>query len=228
MDPKKLFIDDRMRGICAYCGRRPNSRDHVPSKILLDKPYPDNLPIAESCLSCNNGFAPDEEYLACFIECVINGTSIPNENFRPKIIETLTNRPLIAARIENSKKLDANGNLIWIPEIERIKTVMLKLARGHIAYELGIQRLDEPEFINFFPLTMLSADDLENFYSLPSHGLFPEIGSRAFINLWSGETAFENWFTIQKDRYEYSIGQSHGDWVKIIIRNYLGCHVVWS
>jgi hypothetical protein len=59
MDPKKLFIDERLKGICAYCGARPESRDHVPSRVLLDKPYPENLPVVEACFKCNGEFSAD-------------------------------------------------------------------------------------------------------------------------------------------------------------------------
>jgi len=229
MDPKKLFIDDRMKGVCAYCGGVPDTRDHVPSKILLDEPYPENLPVAESCSSCNRGFSASEEYLACLIECVINGTTSPNDNFRPKIAATLKARPAIANRIESGKEVDAGGNLIWQPEEERVKEIILKLARGHLAYELGIQRIEEPEFLDVFPLPSLDENQIESFFSLLSSHLYPEIGSRAFVSVCSGKhTAFERWLVVQKNRYQYAIGQSEGDWVKIVINDYLACHVAWD
>ncbi|MGF6439138.1 hypothetical protein [Kosakonia sp. 1610] len=229
MDPKKLFIDDRMKGICAYCGGTPNSRDHVPSKVLLDEPYPKNLPVVESCTSCNQGFSAAEEYIACLIECVMHGTTIPNEKFRPKIFATLNARPSIASRIENGKQADRHGNLFWQPEEGSVKEVVLKLARGHIAYELGIQRIDEPEFIDISPLPSMTKEQLEIFFSLSSSHLYPEIGSRAFVSVLSGKvSAFENWLVVQNGRYQYAIGQSDGDWVKIIINGYLACHVIWD
>ena len=229
MDPKKLFNDDRMKGVCAYCGGMPNSRDHVPSKVLLDEPYPKNLPVVESCTSCNQGVSAAEEYIACLIECVTHGTTIPNEKFRPKIFATLNARPSIAIRIEKGKKADRHGNLVWQPEEESVKEVILKLARGHIAYELGIQRVDEPDFIDIFPLPIMAKEQLEMFLSLRASLLYPENGSRAFVNVLSGKfSAFENWLVVQNRRYQYAVGQSEGDWVKIIINDYLACHVVWD
>lgn len=229
MDPKKLFIDDRLKGICAYCGGVPDSRDHVPSKVLLDEPYPQNLPVAESCASCNQGFSVAEEYLACLIECVIQGTTIPNEKFRPKVYASLNARPSLASRIEKGKQIDGNGNIVWQPEKECVEEVLLKLARGHIAYELGIQRVDDPEFIEIIPLPAATEDQQDEFLSLPSSYLYPEIGSRAFVNVLTGKSsAFENWLIVQRDRYQYAVGQSEGDWVKILINNYLACHIVWS
>jgi len=80
MDPRKLFIDARLKGICTYCGAvTDTSRDHTPSKALLDNPYPENLPIAEACSKCNGDFSLDEEYLSCLVECVIHGTTKPDD-----------------------------------------------------------------------------------------------------------------------------------------------------
>lgn len=228
MDPKKFFIDDRLRGLCVYCGAEADSRDHVPSKILLDEPYPENIPVAESCIECNQGFSASEEYLACFIDCVINGTTTPNKNFRNRIIATLIARPSIAKKIELSKKSDMSDGLLWQPESRRVKEVVLKLARGHIAYELGIQRIDAPDIIEIVPIPFMSKLELESFLSIENSHFYPEIGSRAFVNLLTGKpNAYEQWCAVQENRYQYSVGQSHGDWAKLILSNYLACHVAW-
>ena len=39
------------------------SRDHIPTKALLNPPYPENLMDVGTCKECNSGFAKDEEYL---------------------------------------------------------------------------------------------------------------------------------------------------------------------
>jgi hypothetical protein len=231
MDPKKLFLDDRFRGVCSYCGAVADSRDHVPSRILLDEPYPDNLPVAESCVRCNKGFSLSEEYLACFIECVIQGTTTPDDNFRPKVVETLKARPSIRQRIENCKRVDGNNQTHWVPEAERVEEIVLKLARGHIAYELGLQHIEEPEAVEITPIPCMSEDQLRLFFSLENEvgSLYPEIGSRAFINVLSGKpTAYDQWHVVQRNRYQYVVGQSCGDWVKIVLSNYLACRVAWG
>jgi hypothetical protein len=40
MDPRKLFADERFK-VCAYFGDSdmPFTKDHVPSKVLLDDPF---------------------------------------------------------------------------------------------------------------------------------------------------------------------------------------------
>lgn len=231
MDPKKLFIDQRLKGCCAYCGAAADSRDHVPSKTLLDEPYPGNLPVAESCSQCNNRFSSDEEYLSCLIECVIHGTTQPTDRFREKIAATLKARPSIATRIESGKTVDQNGNFVWQPEWPRVREVVLKLARGHMSYELGVQHVDEPAIVDILPVPCMNEEELEKFNS-PAEDtglLYPEIGSRAFVNLLAGkQTAYGMWNVVQDGRYRYAIGQSSGDWVKFVVSEYLACRVVWE
>ena len=232
MDPKKLFIDDRFKGVCAYCGASASTRDHVPSRVLLDVPYPKNLPIAESCYECNNNFSIDEAYLACLVECVIHGTTMPNNHFRTKVRKILQNNPSISARIEDGKSLNQDNEAIWKPEWNRVKEIVLKLARGHICYELGLQRADEPIIIDILPKPLMTDDELETFNSLYEDSdlaCYPEIGSRAFVNLHTDKpTAYYQWQVIQDGRYRYAVGQSSGDWVKFVLSEYLTCHVVWN
>jgi hypothetical protein len=231
MDTRKLFFDERFKGVCAYCGSLADSRDHVPSRILLDEPYPNNLPVAESCTKCNQGFSLAEEYLACLLECVIHGTTTPNESFRAKVAATLTARPAIKQRIESGKRIDPDNNLIWIPETDRVREVVLKLARGHLSYELGIQRTDDPVSVEMTPLPVMTAQERHTYFSLKQEvgHLYPEIGSRAFVNVLTGKpTAYDQWQVIQDGRYEYAVGQSCGDWVKMTLNNYLACRVAWD
>ena len=53
---------------------RRYSRDHVPSKALLNPPYPENLMGVGMCQECNSGFAKDEEYFTAFLASVISGS----------------------------------------------------------------------------------------------------------------------------------------------------------
>src|SRR5690349_5967316 len=96
MDPKHLFYDDRLKGFCVYCGGPEETRDHVPSKVLLDEPYPTPLPVVPACERCNGSFSLDEEYLACFIECTICGTTDPTKVRRPRIQRKLRDAPALA------------------------------------------------------------------------------------------------------------------------------------
>ena len=90
MDPRQLFVDERHGGICVYCGGKPTTRDHVPSKVLLDEPFPPDLPVVEACEVCNNGFSLDEQYLACLVEAIMCGTADATLIRRDKIKRSAT------------------------------------------------------------------------------------------------------------------------------------------
>lgn len=230
MDPKKLFADQRLSGFCVYCGGPPATRDHVPSRILLDDPFPNNLHVVECCEDCNSGFSLHEEYLACFIDCVLAGSTIPDRVARPKVSRILTDTPTLATRIANSLVPSETHHLTWMPEMDRIRTVLLKLARGHIAYELISPRLDEPDSFECIPLSLMSARNAEAFLDHQQTPFWPEIGSRAFIRACQETpTALaDHWQVVQKGRYQYLVSQSNGDFVRILLSNYLACEVRWE
>src|SRR5690242_14029536 len=71
---QKMYIDERHLAFCAFCGDAPGTRDHVPPRVFLDKPYPDNVPVVGSCFECNNGASLDEEYVACLLEAAVCNT----------------------------------------------------------------------------------------------------------------------------------------------------------
>lgn len=230
MDPKKLFADSRMSGFCVYCGGEPDTRDHVPSRVLLDEPFPDNLPIVECCTDCNGAFSLHEEYVACFLSCVICGSTVPEKQLRPKISRILKASPAIAARIQASLLPSVSDELVWKPELDRIRTVILKLARGHIAYELSLPRPDDPISVKIMPIALMPQDSASAFLSdQPTH-LWPEIGSRAFIRACKtfDSPSVDCWRIVQPGRYQYLVSQSGGDFVRLLIANYLACEVCWD
>ena len=230
MDPKKLFFDKRLNDHCIYCGAIPNSREHVPSRVFLDKPYPSNLPVVKSCFNCNHKFSKDEQYVACVIECVVQGTTLPNENFRIVIAKTLRRSQGLGKLIGQGKILDRNGKQYWTVDLNRMKSILIKLAQGHLHFELASPPSEEPILCQFQPLESMTHEEQNDFFTLDtsSQGLFPEIGSRAFGNAFTGDpSAHPQWHEVQPGRYKYAVGQD-GSWVKIVLREYLACLVAWD
>jgi hypothetical protein len=137
-----------------HCGGPLGTRDHVPSRVFLDEPHPDNLPVVPSCGPCNGSFSLDEEYLACLIDCVLAGSADPTKISRPKIAGILKRNPSLAARLAQARNADAaNGGILFSAEMPRVKNVILKLARGHSAFELREPHFEDPENIWIAPLT---------------------------------------------------------------------------
>jgi hypothetical protein len=77
-----LDTADRRQGSwCVHCGTWLSevitNRDHVPSKVMLDNPYPSNLALIKVCQPCNSSFAWDEEYFAAFLSAALSGSTEP-------------------------------------------------------------------------------------------------------------------------------------------------------
>jgi len=226
-------MDDRLAGMCVYCGAEPDTRDHVPSKVLLDEPFPPQLPVVDACAKCNSSFSLDEQYLACFLDCVLAGTSQPARLQREKVKRILSENPALEARVAASRRNDDSANLMWEPEADRVRRVMLKLARGHMAYEL-YPKLDEPRELVAVPLSSLSDAERTAFedLSVADTGLWPELGSRAFLRAFGKEPdKFEQgdgWIVVQPGRYRYAVCEAGGPLVRVVVSEYLACEVVWE
>ncbi len=171
--------DDRLINGCIYCGGNAETRDHVPSRILLKKPYPENLPVVGACKRCNQGFSKDEEYLVCLLESVLAGSTSPEKIKKPSVARAMERSPALKSRIE-AVKSTYNGKTAFIPEQARVKNVMLKLARGHAAFELSQLCYEEPNHFWCEPLELLSEEQREVFNAVHIQEMFGEIGSRNF------------------------------------------------
>lgn len=221
------FSDDRNKGFCVHCGGPYETDDHMPSKVILDRDFPENLPVTPACANCNEGFSRDEEYLACLLECVLAGSADPDGIERPSIARKLRDQPGLRKRLEGARRPEG-GNVVWDIEVERVLKVLVKLARGHVAFENGEPRLDEPAGHVFQPLSTMSPTtrrDFEHVQDLPQ--VWPEVGSRAMNRLFVvGDGVFdEGWQEVQAGRYRYRVD---GGRVRMVIRDYLAAEVWWD
>lgn len=226
----KTFSDSRLDSQCAYCGKYPENRDHVPSKILLDRPFPDNLPVVSSCIECNSGFSLDEAYFACLIECVICGTTEIDKLSREVIKKTLRCKSQLRERLEKALQND-NEEITFEIEIERVENVLLKLAFGHLKYENSETEFEKPKQVWFKPIHLMTENEKQYFFSISEKQNAPEVGSRAMQRMYLNEKGIpiENWNHVQDGIYSYLVSISLGvSIVRILIRNYLACEVKWG
>lgn len=216
------FSDERLRGFCAYCGEPPETRDHVPPRVFLDKPYPANLPVVSACKDCNQDIAIDEEYIACLLECVISGSTSYKDIEREKVANILKRKPILAARLDESSQALLDNRTWFHIESDRIQRVVLKLAKGHAAYEWGIPRLEKPRSIFFSPFVQMDERQMDIFELIPPVQLLPEVGSRGLQRLVEDGPG---WIIAQRQRYRYLTANS--TIVRFVIREYLACEVAW-
>ena len=230
MQQLRCYGDDRNKGFCVHCGGPDETVDHVPSKVLLDEPYPENLMATSACRKCNNGLSLDEEYLACLLECVIAGDTAPENLHRAKIARILQENSSLSVRLQRARTDGAEGP-VWAAESDRVSRVVLKLARCHAAFELNEPQLDEPSHLGIKPLPLMTEDEREAFErDDDAFGIWPEVGSRALQRvLVAGTDAFAGgWVTVQEGNYRFRTSQANGLTVKIVLREYLGCEIVWD
>jgi hypothetical protein len=224
----KSYADDRLVASCIYCGAETKTREHCPSRIFLDEPYPENLPIVPSCAECNKGFSLDEEYFACLIECARVGSVEAVE--RPKIRGALAHSAGLVARLKMSFHVAADGQPTIDIQQDRVKRIVSKLARGHAAFELSEVVRTEPSRLVFFPIHLMASYDREEFETAPASPVWPEVGSRAMQRmLVSGDAPLgPGWIEIQRGRYRY-LPVADGDiTIRIVISDYLACELIWT
>lgn len=242
MDQLQNLADDRLINGCVYCGGLADTRDHVPSRILLDNPYPENLPVVGACKICNQGFSKDEQYLVCLLESVLAGTTDPEKIGRDSVARAMKRAPALRARIDTARE-NINGRIVFMPEEDRVKNVILKLARGHSAFELSQPCTQEPDHYWCGALESLSEDQQDAFNAVHIQQLFGEIGSRNMQRMFAAEVMLKSesgaqeklqvvvndWVDVQEGRYRYlAIDDIHGVIIRIVISDYLACEVGWS
>jgi hypothetical protein len=221
--------DERMIGFCAFCGSgAPTTVDHCPSKVLLNKPFPPDLPVVPACANCNQSFSADEQYLACLIGCILAGTTEPAGVENVGARAALLNSPLLRHRIENGR-IETPAGPVFEPEMQRVEAVLLKLAQGHALHELNEPRAYPPSRIWSKPLLLLSDGERDEFENATmTDGAWPELGSRAFQRaaLAFGQPA-SPWVVVQEGQYRFLAEAVGGVSVRIVIRDYLAALVEW-
>jgi len=242
MEQLRDYSDDRLVNGCIYCGGLEETREHVPSKVLLESPFPTNLPIMKSCFNCNNGFSQDEEYVACLIGCMIVGSASPDEIRSPRISRKLHKNPSLRTRIKNAIRTN-DGVVSFLVEEERLDNVITKLAVGHAAYELSKILRHKPTSINWWLMSDMTEEEKDLYDSVYVTQLLGEIGSRNTQRLLVTEITYQasdgelktigllidDWVEVQNNKYRYhAVEKSDGVTVKIIFSEYLACEVFWE
>lgn len=249
----KDYSDDRLKSWCIYCGgviaNLTSNLDHVPTKSLLTKALRergakydsgagdefDYLPQVTVCKGCNSSFSPDENYLLCVLHAVKAGSLYPNPEAHPEAHAILkSNRHVV-----RSLKKGPDGQLLQLekskpftlfPDIERVKRVIVKNARGHAYHEIGEPILAEPDHILVLPLEQFSPEQRLAFESAGSDAdmaVWPEVGSRMMVQLLDEQAMVGGWITVEPGYYRYSIDWSDGVTVKTVIWEYLATETRW-
>lgn len=239
MDQIPQYADERLtaelEGRCLYCkcgfgGDVLPSVDHVPSKTLLRKPYPPNLPTVSACVRCNSGFSADEQYVRVFLGCVIAGSTDPDAQTDSGVRVILVRSPALRAEVTAAMREPLPGwPLMWEPDQKRVSNVLVKNARGHLWYEHAQHRADPPN-VAYVALETLT-DERRGVFENPTDvsAALPEVGSRALARVFSGDT-FDGWTLVQDEHYRFAVDHLGNGAVRVrsVISEYLATEVMWA
>lgn len=229
-------VDERQKSWCVHCGgwiaALASNRDHAPSKSLLRKPYPDNLPVIPVCTSCNSGFSLDEEYFAAFLGTVLSGTTEPDRQPLPAASRILQRNPKLKDRIGRAKTEHrthgGESRVVWAPEQDRIERVVVKNARGHAFFEYGEPMLEPPSRVWSAPLESMTATERAAFEDIDMGSGWPEVGSRMMTRVLTGQDLDDGWVIVQEGAYRYAIIQQGTLLVRTVLHEYLATETWWE
>jgi hypothetical protein len=207
--------------------------DHVPSKSILDRPLPDNVPTIRICRSCNTTFSNDEEYFVAFLGSVLAGSTDPDQQVIERAEKALRNndrlRQEIEAQFRVEEDADGNGWTTFVPNILRVQNVIVKNARGHVLFEHGQPARGEPVRVAIQPIPVLQPEAVDAFEHIDYGPGWPEVGSRLMTRLITGEDMRpDGWVIVQPDVYRFAVVDDGQFTVRTVIREYLATEVIWD
>jgi hypothetical protein len=175
---------------CFYCGRPAQSKDHTPSKNLLEKPYPDNLLTIPACFKCNRSYSKDEEYfLNVLVEISTNPTLLLKKSQGGSIYKARKRSAGLRKKIQDSFIQGEDGLIYFKSDSDRIKRVIEKNAFG--LYFHKYKRLAKQNSFNcvgFYPFNIQEKRPAELFMLGYTERFLPK-----------------KWTTIQSDVFSYIV-----------------------
>lgn len=231
------YADKRHKGWCIHCGAVlggvKSNLDHVPSRTILNRPFPENLPTVRICESCNTSFSNDEEYFTAFLGAVLAGNADTDQQVIERAEKILgSNYRLqdeIEAQLEVVKDAGGKDQVAFSPDLGRIQNVVVKNARGHVLFEHGQPAEGEPARVAIKPIPTLPPDILERFETIDYGAGWPEVGSRLMTRLVTGDDMRpDGWVVVQPNVYRFAVMHQDQVVVRTVIREYLATEVAWD
>ena len=179
-----------MKGACPFCGRNADSRDHIPSKNLLEKPFPVNLLTIPLCQKCNSSFSLDEEYfLNVLVEICDNPTLLSKKKKGGSIYKARERSKGLKKRIEDSLIKAEDGKIYFKSETNRIKRVIEKNAFGLYFHKYKHwPRLSDFNCTGFYPFSVTDTRPAD-----------------IFLLTYTEKFRSKRWTTIQRDVFSYIV-----------------------
>ena len=201
------------------------NNDHVPSKCLLKKPYPRDLPTVKICSVCNLSFAPHEEYLAAFLGAVSH-----NEHLSEKSLSIFDSNNKLSDSLIQSLEIERNevGVQVHLNQ-QRVDVVLAKNAKGHFYFENQRVITSEPDLIRMRPMSEFSASQRAYFEKVDCTGMWSEVGTRAFSREATNPDFKNGWVMVQSGQYRYVIIRKNNEvLIRSVITEEFAVEVFWK
>lgn len=240
------FCDERLQwspDLCIHCGchvtANKGSREHVPSRCLLKKPYPDELMVMRACRECNAAFSDDEEYFAALLAAVLTGSTDPEKQTTEQAARLFRRQSNLRSRIDASRTkvrtLFGEEWIVFEPERERVERVVVKNARAHALFDLESPQFDTPDHVTARPLYRFTEAERDAF-EMSDQQILPwaEIGTRMFMRqAFATHPASSDmrgpWVIVQAGTYRYAaMDVGDGIMVRSVTHEYLATEVFWG
>ncbi len=132
-------------------------------------------------------------------------------------------------RVERFRRVSdqPGGAVTWMPELEPVRAVILKNARGHAMFEYGEPMRDEPASVAAVPLVQLTDEQRADFENV-AIDVWPEVGSRMMTRIATGQDLADGWVIVQPGIYRYAVTQDGLMTVRIVMFEYLAAEVRWD
>lgn len=116
---------------CIYTGRAADTRDHVPPKCLLERPYPANLDTVPCSRSFNGESSKDEQYFLVIAAHLAEGSALEDRlDLGGALERALLRKPALDERLIESLSVDSSGAVHLAIEQNRVEAVLRKVAAG--------------------------------------------------------------------------------------------------
>lgn len=215
---KPMILNPKQLRLCVYCGLAATTRDHVPSRCLLEKPYPPNLLTVPSCAACNRGFSKDEEYfLIALAQVGFTPTLMSLVGKEGRVYRALERNARLDDRIVQSLNAGKDNRVYFSPEPGRVGRVASKVALGlYVHRHKRFPRLDQ-----FGPVEV--HHHLESGLTEGVHFISTGAGKvpTATVN---SRFEFKPWTIIQPDVFAYIFVRS---WFRYGLSGKLTCLMVF-
>jgi hypothetical protein len=186
-----------MTRTCVYCGHSADTQDHVPPKLLYNKPYPKNLLTVPCCGSCNGAWSKDEQYFKIALSFLSGNADLDAMHDIGGFTDKTLSYPEALGlddSIPNSIGVDEFGRPYFIPDEARIRRVLEKIALG-----LCVLRGWNTTGASF---TTLFFDRLSELLLVPTSEDYPET---------IFQKSQQTWNVVQPSVFEYALFRRAND-----------------